>query len=197
MKDEKWEQCGDTWKSPGFTQGPTYPVCGVSWNDAKVFCAWLTKKERHERIIGIEQRYRLATDAEWSVAVGLNENTRGTPSDKHVGIKAIYPWGTQWPPPNGVGNYGQILNVDDYPYSSPVGSFRANPFGLYDMGGNVWQWCEDWSDGTQQNRVLRGPSWYFSHPDFLLSSFRGGATPDMRNISIGFRCVLVVGGKSQ
>ena len=84
--------------------------------------------------------------------------------------------------------------MDEYEYTSPVGSFLANSFGLYDMGGNVWQWCEDWQDGEQKYRVVRGASWGRINPDLLLSSYRSGYGPDYRGSGIGFRCVLVGGG---
>ena len=175
-----------SWKEPGFTQGDTHPVVKVNWNNAKAFCAWLTRKEG--------KTYRLPTDAEWSVAVGLADESGNTPKDKDTNIKDVYPWGTEWPPPSGAGNYNKSLNVDSYEFTSPVGSFTANQFGLYDMGGNVWQWCEDWYDGAQSSRVLRGGSWRGLGPDLLLSSYR--CTPVVRNDDIGFRCVLV-GGMSR
>ena len=67
--------------------------------------------------------------------MGLNESRGGTPKDKDMKIKDVYPWGTQWPPPRGAGNYDKSLNVDSYDYTSPVGSFGANRFVLHDMGG--------------------------------------------------------------
>ena len=181
-----------SWKSPGFEQGPAHPVVEVSWDNAKAFCAWLTEKERQAGLISESQSYRLPTDAEWSVAVGLAEEGGGTPRDKNRNTKG-YPWGSEWPPPSGAGNYGSSLNVDNYEYTSPVGSFKANRYGLYDLGANVWQWCEDFYDGPSGSRVLRGASWGFNVPDFLLSSYRYSNSPDYRNGFIGFRCVLVVG----
>ena len=77
---------------------------------------------------------------------------------------------------------------DGYPRTSPVGSFAANKNGLYNMGGNVWQWCEDWYNSENKYRVLRGASWSHGYPDFLLASFRGFGTPAVRNDVIGFRC---------
>jgi len=71
-----------------------------------------------------------------------------------------------------------------------VGSFRANQVGLYDMGGNVGQWCEDFYDGQSGDRVLRGASWDASSSSDLLSSFRGADNPADRGDDIGFRCVL-------
>jgi hypothetical protein len=164
------------WKDPGFKQGEDHRVVKVSWNEAKAFCAWLTLKERKEWKIGRDQEYRLPTDQEWSAAVGAGK----------------YPWGDHWPPPNGAGNYAASLHVDEFEYTSPVGSFKPNEYGLYDMGGNVWQWCEDWYDSTQQSRVVRGAAWNLSEPDWLVSSMRyGGLYPTRRSDwTVGFRCVL-------
>ncbi|HRD05637.1 MAG TPA: SUMF1/EgtB/PvdO family nonheme iron enzyme, partial [Verrucomicrobiota bacterium] len=65
----------------------------------------------------------------------------------------------------------------------------------YDMGGNVWQWCEDYYDGQSGSRVLRGASWFINYPDHLLSSNRLNVTPAIRDLNVGFRCVLE-GGSS-
>jgi formylglycine-generating enzyme required for sulfatase activity len=118
----------NSWKNPGYTQGPEHPVVGVSWDDSEAFCEWLTKRERELGILDVTQYYRLPTDIELSAAVG---NTK-------------YSWGSQWPPPKGVGNLAPDLHVDDYENTSPVGSFPANIYGLYDITGNVAIWCEDW-----------------------------------------------------
>jgi formylglycine-generating enzyme required for sulfatase activity len=83
--------------------------------------------------------------------------------------------------------------VDNYEYTSPVECFAANKFGLHDMGGNVWEWCEDKYSPTSTDRVLRGASWLIGDPDYLLSSDRGGVTHDDRYYGFGFRCVLVGG----
>jgi formylglycine-generating enzyme required for sulfatase activity len=183
-----------SWKNPGFAQGDTHPVVNVSWNDAKAFCQWLTEQERAAGLLTASQSYRLPTDAEWSVAVGLEGESGSTPAKKDRKIKGVYPWGTQWPPPNGAGNYATSLGVDNFAYTSPVGSFAANQFGLYDMGGNAWQCCEDWYNSNQTSRVLRGASWFDRFPSLLLSSYRDDRTPDYRNNCIGFRVVL--GGAS-
>ena len=183
----------NSWKTPGFEQGPTHPVVKVSWDDAEAFCEWLTKQERQAGLISENQSYRLPTDAEWSMAVGLAEEGGGTPSDKNMKIKEVYPWGNEWPPPSGAGNYDPSLNVDNYVSTSPVGSFKANRYGLYDMGGNVWQWCEDFYDNQSGSRVLRGASWSYYYPDYVLSSYRGTYAPGKRQSHVGFRCALVVG----
>jgi tetratricopeptide (TPR) repeat protein/formylglycine-generating enzyme required for sulfatase activity len=204
------KQRGATWKEPGFSQGPSYPVVGVSWNDAKEFCKWLTKRERNEGNLPQDREYRLPTDAEWSAAVGLQYEVGDTPEEKSAKVE-LYPWDIpqkrdkSWPPPARVGNYAgeEVRNGswpsdlesiegynDGYQRTSPVGAFPANQFGLYDMGGNVWQWCEDWYNFNKQYRVWRGASWQSFRPDALLASYRRGVPPDSRFDFAGFRCVV-------
>ena len=183
------------WETPGFKQADTHPVVWVSWNDAQAFCEWLTKKELAAGKLQPGQKYRLPTDAEWSVAVGLGKETGNTPGEKNQGIKDVYPWGTGYPPPKGAGNYSLNLGVDSFDYTSPVGSFAANKLGIHDLGGNVYEWCEDWLDpAAKKSRVSRGMCWFdppWEGPTFLLSSRRGYPTPpDSRNHWNGFRCVL-------
>ena len=207
-----WKQRGATWKEPGFSQGATYPVVGVSWADAKAFCSWLTKKEQAEGRLPPKMVYRLPTDEEWSAAVGLKNEVGSTPEEKS-GKLLLYPWDIpqkrdkSWPPPSGAGNYaGEEAKIGDwppgqpviegyndgYPRTSAVGSFEANSSGLYDMGGNVWQWCEDWYNAQAQYRVLRGASWINVNPDSLLASYRNHYSPDNRFGTFGFRCVAAV-----
>jgi formylglycine-generating enzyme required for sulfatase activity len=178
------------WQKPKskFEQGPEHPAVLVSWDDAKAFCLWLTQRERAAGTLGDHQSYRLPTDEEWSVAVGLGPEAGGAPQAKSGKTPGVYPWGTHWPPPRDAGNYSESLHVDTFVYTSPVGSFRANQYGLYDMGGNVWQWCEDSYDPT--HRVLRGASWFNYDPVNLLSSFRNPRAPDDCRNYVGFRCVL-------
>ena len=197
-----------SWRNPGFTQGDDHPVVNVSWDEAKWFCAWLTGKERTAGRLQPDQEYRLPTDAEWSVAVGLPKESGSTPKDKSEKIKDVYPWGTAWPPPSGAGNYadqsckqkypsyGVIEGyADGYADTAPVGSFKPNQFGLYDLGGNVLEWCEDWYDpATKSSRVLRGGSWNIGGPGLLLSSIRPDLTPVNRLSDFGFRVVLMEGG---
>jgi formylglycine-generating enzyme required for sulfatase activity len=181
---------GLTWQSPGFAQGPTHAVCGVNWEDAKAFCRWLMEEDQDKGLLTREWEYRLPTDVAWSVAVGLGFEPGSTPEEKSGQIGDVYPWGTDWPPPQRAGNYASSMWVDTYPRTSPVGSFAANRFGLFDMGGNVWQWCEDLHAASQERRVLRGASWVSGRRDFLLSSFRRSAPLSDRYDNQGFRCVL-------
>jgi formylglycine-generating enzyme required for sulfatase activity len=186
----------ESWKKPfgdEFKQEDTHPVVKVNWEDAQAFCEWLTKKEMAEGKIKAGQKYRLPTDVEWSVAVGLGKEKGNTPEEKQMGIKDVYPWGKGYRAPKGAGNYAENLNVDNYEYTSPVGSFAANKLGLHDMGGNVYEWCEDKYSPTSTFRVLRGASWGNDYPGILLSSYRNRLTPVIRNDGIGFRCVLVGG----
>jgi formylglycine-generating enzyme required for sulfatase activity len=163
---------GMDWSAPPFEQGPTHPAVDVSWNDAQAFCQWLTKKERGARWLTRDQHYRLPKDWEWSVAVGLFETREGVPKDRDEKCERAYPWGTQWPPPWGAGNYGRSLSVDSFDYTSPVGAFTPNEVGLFDLGGNVWEWCEDYYDGERERRVSRGGSWTTQGPTAPLSSYR-------------------------
>ena len=107
-------------------------------------------------------------------------------------IRDHYPWGTRWPPPPGTGNYAGSLGVDHFEYTSPVGSFPPNQYGLYDLGGNVWEWCEDEFQPGSGCRVLRGASWCNYGGDQLLSSVRRNEPLNCADGMIGFRCVLVV-----
>ena len=156
-------------------------------------------KERKEGILPANQLYRLPTDPEWSKAVGLSEEAGRSPEARDMGIPDVYPWGNQWPPPANAGNYtGEetgsdvaIKGYDDgFAWTSPVGSFPPNQFGLYDMGGNVWQWVMDSWNGESKHKVLRGASWYNGALKLsLLSSCRVSALPDSSTDNYGFRVV--------
>ena len=181
-----------------------HPVVNVNWFDAKAFCAWLSKREG--------RLYRLPTDREWSIASGINDEIweQGTTPNNVTKNSALFPWGKQWPRPKGVGNYmdlswntigsqdsGKYAGdfTDGYPTTSPVLSFAPNSLGIHDMGGNVWEWVEDWFDENKQHRVLRGASWadtetWGGQQGALLSSFRARHNPNIRYPFNGFRVVL-------
>jgi serine/threonine protein kinase len=160
-----------------------HPVVLVSWDEAQAFCQWLSQKEG--------KTYRLPTELEWNMAVGTDE----------------FPWGSQWPPPEDAGNYNdesrkakapyptknelRIEGLDDgFPTTAPVMSFKPNPLGLYDIGGNVWEWTEDWYDNKLKERVLRGGSWVNHERNCMTASHRHRFVPGSRHAHHGFRVVL-------
>ena len=177
----------------------TRPVENISWDDAKEFCDRLSKKTKRE--------YRLPTEAEWEYACRAGTTTpfhfgetistelanyRGT--DEDIGGK-VYP-----------GNYGRGLKGIYREQTTPVGYFQvANNFGLSDMHGNVWEWCQDdwhenyqdaptdgsaWLSETSGLKVVRGGSWN-GIPNVCRSAIRGNDTRDDRSDIIGFRAVCV------
>ena len=200
-----------SWKEPGFVQTQDDPVVGVSWEDAGQFCDWLTRKERAEGILSAFQRYRLPTDSEWSLAVGLTRETGGTPEERSGGMKNLYPWGNQFPPPNDFGNYAgsesrtgapQSWPViagyhDAYPRTGPVTAFAPNQKGISSLGGNVWEWCDDKYKTGLNWRTLRGGSWATSGAEETLSSYRRGYDPYFRSDDVGFRCVIASDGEHE
>ena len=162
------------------------PVINVSWNDAQTYVAWL-KRETGER-------WRLPTEAEWEYAARAGTTTPFSTGNCISTSQANYD-----------GNYdynkcgaktGQYLSK-----TQPVGSYPANPWGLHDMHGNVWEWVEDchndgykgaptngsaWRQGTCKARLLRGGSWG-NRPWNLRSAGRYGYDPDFRYYDNGFR----------
>ena len=156
------------WRSPGFPQTGRDPVVCVSWDDAKAYVAWLSARTGHV--------YRLPTEAEWEYAARAGTTTaryrRGNPAEfcrytnvADAGYRRQYP-----------GASGGIIGAcrDGYTFTSPVGRFPPNQFGLYDMLGDVMDWTEDcwninysgapadgtaWLTGDCSRRVMRGGSW--------------------------------------
>lgn len=148
--------------APEAAQTGEHPAVNVTWQNARDYCVWLTDKERKAGTIGSSQSYRLPTDLEWSAAVGLPGETGKSPSDRgKAAPKDKAPWGDtkDAPPPKGAGNYGPGSASDDFASTSPVRSFKANQFGIFDLGGNAWEWCEDQFSTSAGVYVLRGGSW--------------------------------------
>ena len=156
----------------------TKPVIYVTWYDAKQYVAWLSQMTG--------QPYRLLSEAEWEYAA-------------RAGTQSAYSWGNEIG--TGNANCNGCGSIWDNRQTSPVGVFRPNAFGLYDMHGNVRQWVEDCyrgsldgvpADGSAQtsgeciNHVLRGGSW-FDYPGVLRSASRLGFLPEDRNDHVGFR----------
>jgi formylglycine-generating enzyme required for sulfatase activity len=184
--------------------GPDFPVVNVSWNDAQAFCQWLTATEHRSGLLAADAVYRLPTDEEWSQAVGIGDReTEGTPKEKSAKLANMYPWGTQFPPPPGAGNFADetarnyftnwpvIANyTDGFVTTAPVGSFTPNALGIYDLAGNALEWCGDYYDASHKQRVLRGGAWNNCGPKSLLSSYREHVAPGRYSVTTGFRCVL-------
>ena len=165
-----------------------HPVIHVSWNDAMAYCAWLSEK--------IGKTYRLPTEAEWEYAAreggkavlfGNGENIL-YPAQANFDARADYK-----KPYSVVGTYREK--------TTSVGTFAPNALGLYDMAGNVWEWCSDWygsdyyKNSSQNNptgattgtyRVLRGGSWN-GYPQGCRVAVRNNGTPSNRYDNIGFR----------
>jgi formylglycine-generating enzyme required for sulfatase activity len=194
---KKWElNWAKNWRTPGFEQAEDHPVVCISWNDAVAFCAWLTRQD------GQGRRYRLPTETEWECAC-------------RAGTTTAYPWGDRIEDGEGWCNiadqtakkqFARWTEVapweDGYVYTSPVGAFRPNNWGLYDMIGNVWEWCADWYGpypcgdikrskilGKPEYRVLRGGSWY-DYARGCRAAFRFRIVPPYRNDDCGCRVVL-------
>lgn len=205
------EETKHEWPKVTLAQGPTQPAVNVSWDDAKAFCDWLTERDRKAGRLGANETYRLPSDHEWSCAMGIagQEDAAELPQEKDRKIPGVYPWGKGWPPPPGAGNYAgeelePALAVGKYSWlksvlrgyrdgfieTAPVGSFAANRFALYDLGGNTWEWCEDWSDERRENRVLRGASWAYPGRGELSAAARIRNIPRRRGSDYGFRCVV-------
>jgi len=186
-----------TWKNPGFEQTDVHPVVDVTWNDAKAFCLWLSKKEK--------RTYRLPTEAEWEYACRAGTKTAYAHGDNPEGLattgngadataRAKFPSWT-------IG----IKAKDGHVLTAPVGQFKKNGFGLHDMHGNVWEWCEDWYDPTGYAadkqidptgpttgiaKVQRGGGWS-SDSKRLRSATRVGRDPSAyRGCYLGFRVIL-------
>ena len=143
----------------GKTQTNEHPVVNVSWNDAVAFCDWLSKKKE-------AKKYRLPTEAEWEYACRAGTTTAFDCGDSLSSNDANF---------NGNFPYGGAAKGPSVENTTPVGSYRPNVFGLYDMHGNVWQWCQDrfdseyYSDSPTDDpqgpaagssRVIRGGGWY-------------------------------------
>jgi formylglycine-generating enzyme required for sulfatase activity len=180
----------------GFRQEMDHPVVNVSWNDAVAFCQWLSNKER--------KTYSLPTEAQWEYACRARTTTRYYSGDDaetlaEVGNVADSTAKKKFP------TWTAIRANDGYVFSSPVGKFRPNAFGLYDLHGNVYQWCADWYDSdyyansptddptgpsSGSRRVSRGGCWS-SDPKFCRSANRRSGTPPARYHDLGFRVSLV------
>ncbi len=169
-----------TWRTPGFPQNDDHPVVLVTWGDANAFAAWATRKTG--------RRVRLPTEAEWEYAA-----RGGTTTPWYAGATEQDALAAGWFKQHGAGTH-------------PRGERPANPFGLFDMSGNVYEWCRDVHApygkgpavdpeqtsgvaGEPERRVLRGGSWN-RDPKRGRSAARYRATPGTRSAENGFRLVV-------
>jgi formylglycine-generating enzyme required for sulfatase activity len=162
-------------RAPGF-KGDDFPVGSVTWEDARAFCAKLSQLEK--------QKYRLPTEAEWEYACRAGTRTAWSFGDRQDEV-VQYAWTQETSPDN----------------PQPVGQKKPNPFGLYDMHGNVWEFCSDWygpflvqaeydpqGPGAGRFRVFRGGSHYFPSWESRSSNRPDRQFPP-RGGNLGFRVV--------
>ncbi len=171
----RWAHRSDAnWREPCFPQDDRHPVVCISWNDAAAYCEWLSEQTG--------ERYSLPTEAEWEYACRASSETAYFFGDDKRLLEeyAWYSKNSEW-------------------RTHPVGEKRANPWGLYDISGNVWEWVRDWYEHypeepqhnpsgpkTGGDRVIRGGSWNRVADD-CRSAFRSGDQPGSRVNNLGFR----------
>lgn len=203
----EWKQDPSfTWRKPGFAQTDRHPVVCVSWTDARAYVDWLSGKTG--------QRYRLPTEAEWEYAARAGTTTaRFWGADPDHTQQCRYANGADqtswamfaaWLKADG---FAVVAGCGDgYVFTAPVGSFQPNPFGLYDMLGNVWNVLDDCLTanyngapvdgaaamaGDCSKHVFRGGSWG-NVPHAMRAGFRAGTDPNNRSSDIGFRVIRVL-----
>jgi formylglycine-generating enzyme required for sulfatase activity len=187
------------WREPGFGQSGKHPVVCVSFQDAQAYVVWL------RQVTG--QSYRLPTEAEWEYAARGRTATRFSfGNDLNATEQCSYANGRDQTLKSQklLDKYDAPDCVDGFAYTSPVGHFKPNAFGLYDMHGNVSEWTQDcwhenyekapvdglsWLEAAKGNcslRVLRGGSWV-NYPGNLRSAYRGGINDYGAFLNVGFR----------
>lgn len=194
-RDGRWESVADkNWKDPGFPTGDDYPVTCMSWWDAKAYADWLSKKTG--------KRYRLLSEAEYEYAQRGGTATEfwwgddveqmcGNANGADASVMKLFP---RW-------RDGAACE-DGHPFLAPVASYRPNPFGLYDMAGNAWEWTADCyapdysghpTDGSPFDhescfyRTTRGGSWGYGVHDLRSAQRNWVIRIWQRGADVGFR----------
>lgn len=194
----KWEKkTGVNWRNPGFKQDEDHPVVNVSWNYAVEYCKWFSKRT------GLA--FKLPSEAQWEKAArGIDERKYPWGNDSISGKKLNFQDKQILLKTKSTSAYKDI--DDSYVYTAPVGSYPLgiSPYGVLDMLGNVWEWCNDLYDRkyyyispmknppgpkSRSDHVLRGGGWYYSDVSISCTD-RNAAWPLYRSQDIGFRLCM-------
>lgn len=208
-EDSRWEKGeGVCWSSPGYLQDDNHPVTSISWYDAVEYCNWLSI------INGLEPFYRMSENSvemvQGSVGFRLPTEVEWEYAARNGGKPHKYPWGSR-EPAGEICNFLPDSSSQDWKHSgagedncatTPVMSYSSNPAGLYDMAGNVREWCWDWFDkdyygqshektnptgpSSGSKRVIRGGAWT-TGADALETTYRHWGAPECRGYDLGFR----------
>ncbi|MDO4551114.1 MAG: formylglycine-generating enzyme family protein [Planctomycetia bacterium] len=176
-----------SWRNPGFPQTNSHPVVNVSWHDAQAFCVWLGRRLKAHVTLPTEAQWEYACRAGTTTALNNGKDLTDEIYDcANLNEVAWYNWQNQ-----------NIMT------SHEVAQKRPNAWGLYDMHGNVWEWCADWegpypsgptTDPTgklySMDRVVRGGGWN-NDAEYCRSANRLSDFPKIRDINIGFRVILI------
>ena len=159
----------DLYKKMQNLEDPNAPIVGISWHDAVAYCIWLSEKTGNN--------YRLPREAEWEYSCRAGTKTKWSFVDNEKELEE-YAWYRD-------NSYDLGEKHKNYGIQE-VGKKLQNTWGLYDMHGNIWEWCEDWHDSDKDTKVLRGGSWN-NFANRTRSADRCRGYPDVRFNNVGFR----------
>lgn len=166
--------------------GDEQPVVYVSWKQAKIFCTWLNRKFGNCIPAGYE--FRLPTSMEWTTSA-------------RCGTQRQYPWGDSLPPLYGnysdasarkfISDWQGVDGYDDgYTVTCDVSESGSNEWGIFGMGGNVWEWCENWYQNSYRYKVLHGGSWDYDDETMIRIDSCGFDLPETMDDTIGMRIII-------